>query len=63
MFFCTYVVSAYAGLFIFQVIEKKKNNSSVSVLNSYNFTILRSVFYSRNVFVSHRNMLISYGHT
>ena len=62
MFFCTYVVSAYAGLFIFQVIEKK-NSSSVSVLNSYNFTILRSVFYSRNVFVSHRNMLISYCHT
>ena len=30
-----------------------KNNSSASVLNSYNFTILRSVFYSRNICLIH----------
>ena len=30
-----------------------KNNSSASVLNSYNFTILRSVFYSRNICLVH----------
>ena len=34
-------------MFFFQIIEK--NNSSASILNSYNFTILRGVFYSRNV--------------
>ena len=34
-------------MFFFQVTEK--NNSSASILNSYNFTILRGVFYSRNV--------------
>ena len=31
-----------------------------SLLNSYNFTILRSVFYSSNVCVSNRNIYISY---
>ena len=40
--------------FIFQM-KTKKNSSSASVLNSYNFTILRSVFYSRNGCVSNRN--------
>ena len=33
-------------------IKNKKKNSSTSVLNFYNFTILRSVFCSRNVCVS-----------
>ena len=43
--------------FIFQVILKTKDSSSASVLNSYNFTILRSVFYSRNVCVPYRNSI------
>ena len=60
MFFCTYVGSAYAGLFSKL---KKKNNSSASILNSNNFTILRSVFCSRNVCVSNRNICISYIHS
>ena len=46
-----YVCSVYLCRFIFQV------------LNSYNFTILRSVFYSRNVCVSNRNIYISCIHT
>ena len=33
MFFCTYVVSAYAGLFS----KLKKNNSTASILNANNF--------------------------
>ena len=50
-----YVCSVCLRRFIFQVIWK--NNSSASVLNnSDNFTILRSVFYSRNVSVSNRNI-------
>ena len=49
MFFCTYIsVFAYASLFS----KYLKKKSSALVLNSYNFTILSSVFYSRNVYVS-----------
>ena len=40
-------LNPHLSCFVFQVIEK--NNSSASILNSYNFTILRGVFYSRNV--------------
>ena len=61
MLFCTYC-SVCLRRFNFQVI--KKNNLSTSVVNnSYNFTILRSVFYSRNVRISNRNIYISYIHT
>ena len=56
-----YVCNASLRRFIFQVI--KKNNSSSSVLNSYNFTILRSVFYSRNVWVSNPNRTKNISHT
>ena len=53
--FFLYLRSVCLPRFIFQVIKKKQkqNNSvSASVLNSYNFAILRSVFSSRNVCVS-----------
>ena len=48
-----YVCRVCLRRFIFQV--EKKNNSSI--LNSNNFTILRGVFYSRNVCVSNRNTI------
>ena len=44
-----YVCSVFLRQCIFQVI--KKNNSSAYDLNSYNFTIVKSLFYSRNVCV------------
>ena len=56
-----YVCNACLRWFIFQVI--KKNSSAASVLNSYNFTILRSVFYSRNIWVSNRNKHFVYIHS
>ena len=56
-----YVCNACFRWFIFQVI--KKNSSAASVLNSYNFTILRSVFYSRNVWVSNPNQTKNISHT
>ena len=49
------VCSVFLRQCIFQVIKKKKN-SSAYVLNSYNFAILRSLFYSRNVCVKNRNI-------
>ena len=52
LYICIY--SVCLRWFIFEVIKK---NSSASVLNSYNFTILiykGTVFYLRNVCVSHR---------
>ena len=50
--------------FIFQVMKKKTTTpASPSVLNSYNYSILVSVFYSRNVCVSNRNIYISYFHS
>ena len=55
-----YVWSVCLHRFIFQV---KKQFISFSLNNSYNFTILRSVFYSRNVRISNRNIYISYIHT
>ena len=55
-----YVYNVCWRRFIFQVIKTKK---SASVLNFHNFTILRSVFYSRNVCVSNRNRYISYIHS
>ena len=51
-----YVCRVCLRRFIFQV-KKKNNNSSASILNSNNFTILRGVFYSRNVCVSNRNTI------
>ena len=55
-----YVCSVCLRRFFFQV---KKNNSSASILNSHNFTILWSVSYLRNVCVSNRNIYISYIHS
>ena len=45
--------------------EKKTATTpaSPSVLNSYNYSILVSVFYSRNVCVSNRNIYISHIHS
>ena len=48
MFLVRISVSADASLFS----KYSKKKSSALVLNSYNFTVLRSVFYSRNVHVS-----------
>ena len=48
MFLVRISVSAEASLFS----KYSKKKSSALVLNSYNFTVLRSVFYSRNVHVS-----------
>ena len=57
MFFVhMYIYSVCLRWFIFEVIKK---NSSASVLNSYNFTILiykGTVFYLRNVCVSNQNI-------
>ena len=49
---------------IFQVIKKKQFICFSFKINSKNnFSISRSVFYSRNVCVSNRNIYISYIHT
>ena len=49
-----YVCRVCLRRFIFQV---KKKNSSALILNSNDFTILRGVFYARNVCVSNRNTI------